>query len=471
VKVLMSALSCEPNQGSEPEVGYRAVLAAARRHDVWLLTMEATLPAVKAAIQGRPEAARIHFEGIAFGVTGEAYNRLTLLGFHRHYDRWQRDAVARAIELDRRIDFDLVHHVTLASYWTRAGVAVVDKPLVWGPVGGGVNPPLSLLSELGPRGFVEDAVRALSRPLLAALPGIRRTRRAATITFAQNKDTAARIRTSGSLRVLSNALAVELPDVPPGGDRNCEILFVGRIVAWKAPLLALRAFRRMRNQQAVLRFFGEGPERGRVERAAARWGLADRVRFEGLVPRARLLATLARAGVLLHPSLHDEASLSIAEALSLGTPVVCLDRGGPGELVEQWPDTPSAKVRPQRPETVARRMAEAIDEFLSAPPPVRKVPSRATTSFADELLDAYDSAAGLAASNPAGDDRPLDGLSSKSVQLGRIDPSKDGDNPQTTEDEQGGIPQNHVLRRFPLTRVQKQAVTEDADDKRNDRQP
>jgi hypothetical protein len=56
------------------------------------------------------------------------YPQLTAPRFHWYYDRWQRKAAVRAAELDRRIDFDIVHHVTLAANWTRAGVTVVDKP-------------------------------------------------------------------------------------------------------------------------------------------------------------------------------------------------------------------------------------------------------------------------------------------------------------------------------------------------------
>ena len=53
------------------------------------------------------------------------------------------------------------------------------------------------------------------------------------------------------------------------------------------------------------------------------------MRFHDWVPRERLLPEIARAGALVHPSLHDDAPLSVAEALSLGTPVICLDHGSP----------------------------------------------------------------------------------------------------------------------------------------------
>src|SRR5262245_30001205 len=248
MKILMSALACEPGRGSELEVGYRAMLAAARVHDVWVLTNKDSVPALRGALAGRPEADRIHLEGIDFGVDAEGIALLTIPGFHFYYNRWQRRAAARAIELDRLVDFDVVHHATLAAYWPRAGVAVLEKPLVWGPVGGGVEPPLPLLRELGWRGVIEDAGRLVVRRFLGRFGQARQVQRRAVVTFAQNSATLKRIRTDGTISIMSNATVVDLGDLRVEGPRTKDVYFVGRLVHWKGPLLALRAFRYVRHR-------------------------------------------------------------------------------------------------------------------------------------------------------------------------------------------------------------------------------
>ena len=194
------------------------------------------------------------------------------------------------------------------------------------------------------------------------------------------------------MRLLSNALAVQLEDVPNSERRNADILFVGRLLPWKAPMLALRALRYVRHPGAVLRFCGNGPEEARLRRAARKWGVAERVRFEGWLPRGPLLSLVACAGALIHPAIHEEAGLCLAEALSLGTPVVALDHGGPAEIVGQWRGARSALVRPGRPTATARSMALALDGFLSEHPAESGGPLRARTSFTDELLRAYETA-------------------------------------------------------------------------------
>jgi glycosyltransferase involved in cell wall biosynthesis len=389
MKVLVSALACEPDRGSEPEVGFRTLLAAAAEHEVWVLTLPESVSAIERALEGDPRAQRIHLEAIPFNAKRGFIRDLTSSEFHREYDRWQQRAGSRAIRLDERVDFDLVHHVTLASYWTRAGVARLEKPLVWGPIGGGVDPPMRLLPGLGVRGIVEATARIIGRPVMARLPPIRKTQRQATVILVQNPDTGRRLRGPGEMKLLSNALAVDLSGFEVTGDRTSDLLVVGRLVPWKAPILALQALRHVTAPDATLHFFGDGPEQARLERAAKAWNLERHVRFEGWVSRPALLSRLAVAGALIHPAVHEEAGLCIAEALSLGTPVVALDHGGPAQIVGQWRGTRSALVSPGGPEVTARQIAAAIDVFLGESPPTRRQPTRGAVSFEQELLAAY----------------------------------------------------------------------------------
>ena len=388
----MSALACEPGRGSELEVGFRAMLAAARHHEVWLLTNADSVPAIAAAIAGTETAARIHLEGIEFGLDEKAFARLTSATFHWHYDRWQQRAAVRALELDKQIDFDVVHHVTLACYWTRAAAAIVDKPLVWGPVGGGVETPWQLIPELGLRGLVEDFGRWMIRRPLGRIGPARRPQHRAGVIFAQNSATAGRLNGHGDVVVLSNATVVDLDPVPTSAARNKDIYLVGRLVPWKAPMLAVRAMRYVRDPDCMLRICGDGPERRRLERAASRWGVRDRVSFDGWFSRDALVERIASAGALIHPALHEEAGLCVAEALALGTPVVCLDRGGPPAILREWPDTKSVAVEPADAESTAQAMAAAVDNFLADPPAVRLTPVGPRRSFENELLQAYDRA-------------------------------------------------------------------------------
>src|ERR671910_2552237 len=193
MKLLLSAYACEPGRGSEQEVGLQVMLAAAQRHDVWLLTRENSISLLEELLAHHPFRDRIHLEGIDLHGPIRRLKRAGLPGLHVYYDAWQRLAGVRAAQLDHRVDFDVVHHATFAAYWTRAGVTRLGKPFVWGPVGGGVSTPPPLIRELGAAGLREEGLREAVRRLAARRSSQRATARAAMVCLAQNASTARRL--------------------------------------------------------------------------------------------------------------------------------------------------------------------------------------------------------------------------------------------------------------------------------------
>jgi glycosyltransferase involved in cell wall biosynthesis len=391
MKVLLSAYACAPEMGSEPEVGFRTMLAAARRHEVWVLTQPLMVNALRRALVDHPLVERIHLEAIQPSFPPHRPGLRGFAEFHWRHDQWQRRAAAHGVRLDRRIGFDIVHHVTLAAYWLRTGVAAVNKPLVWGPVGGAVEPPWRLLGEVGQRGLLEEVTRTSVRWTVGLLTSTRVADKASVI-FVQNPATAQRIRARAETIILSHAIAVDVGEIPAAGSRTGDIAFVGRLVPWKGARLAVRTMRYVTTPGATLRIYGDGDERQSIQKATRRWDIADRVSFEGQIPRRQLLTQIARAGVVLHPALHEEGGIAVAETLAAGTPLVCLDHGGPAELVRQWQQSPSITVAPGWPDATARALAAAVDHFLACPPPMLASPRAPKDSFEDRILEAYERA-------------------------------------------------------------------------------
>ena len=390
MKILLSAYACEPNRGSEPGVGFRTLLAVAQEHEVWLLTRQNNIRSLADRLADHPDRNRIHLEGIDLpGWALWVKKRLGLIGRHWYYDRWQRAAGALAVELDRRVSFDVVHHVTFAAYWMRVGVAPIRKPLVLGPLGGGAETPLRFLPELGWAGVGEEILRVVVRRALAKRRSVRRALGGAAIVFAQNEASAVRMGVASPV-VMPNALVVadEIEQKAFNRTPSGEILVVGRLVPWKGGSLAVRALALL-DETYSLCFLGDGPDRGRIGRLARRLGVSERVRMAGAVPRAEVIESVASAGVLLHLALHDEAPLGVAEAFALGTPVVCLSGAGPAEIAKYWPSGASRVIHPRgRKDTVAQ-VAHAIEELLSQSNQVDIDSPTPFTGFGERILAAY----------------------------------------------------------------------------------
>ncbi|MEK7469142.1 MAG: glycosyltransferase family 4 protein [Planctomycetota bacterium] len=114
------------------------------------------------------------------------------------------------------------------------------------------------------------------------------------------------------------------------------LLFSGKLVPRKAPLLLVEAVRRLGNPESIfLVLVGEGEQRAEVE-AAARAALGSRFLMPGFVNQSGIGRYYAAADVLVLPSLFDTWGLVVNEAMQFGLPVVVSDRVGcaPDLLVE-----------------------------------------------------------------------------------------------------------------------------------------
>lgn len=333
LRVLVSAYACEPGRGSEPGAGWEWAMAAAERHRVWLVTSEHHAGPVRAALDGhRPEG----LEAVLFleEEVGPVPDRRVPGRSHLRYWRWQRAARPLFARLHAEHRFDLGHHLTWGVDWQPAAVASVPGlAWVWGPVGGATPTSLRLARWLGPRGLVGDVARELVTRPARRLVGDRLARDAALV-LAQNRDVARRFARHGEIE-LAPSVAIRLPEptpvgAGPFGGPGRRAVFAGRLVAWKGLRLAVAAV--AHTEDWHLDVYGRGPEEAPARRLAARLGVSDRVRLLGWRPRGEVLDALAAGDALLFPSVHDSAGWIVAEAVTLGVPVVCLDRGGPPVL-------------------------------------------------------------------------------------------------------------------------------------------
>jgi glycosyltransferase involved in cell wall biosynthesis len=140
-----------------------------------------------------------------------------------------------------------------------------------------------------------------------------------------------------------------------------EIIFVGRLVPNKGPLTMIRAAAAVNQRYPEARFtlVGDGPQRQRLEREAARLGIAGAVRFTGV--RDDIPKMLRQSTLFVRPSTLEGLPLTVLEAMACGLPVVATPVGGTPEVVrdgEQGLLVPVAD---------AAALAEAILKLLDDP--------------------------------------------------------------------------------------------------------
>jgi glycosyltransferase involved in cell wall biosynthesis len=334
----MIAYACDPTGSGEHWLGWGWAEQATHSCQVDLVTT----PKARAAVEERSRAAGItpHFvnaPGWSRAAAGRGW-----AGWLRKL-AWQRRVVRLAAELHREKQFSLAHQTTFHSFRAPFLAAGLGIPSVWGPIAGGEHVPPGFGRYLGRARFTESSRQAVNR-LWLQVPSVKRSLRQAAALFVSNRTT---------LEFLPAACRPKSQIVPPNAlrpeDEQCprpparparadaatfKLLYVGNCVATRAIPIALEALRHSGLTDYEFAIVGAGPAVEDWQRRAAALGLREKVKFIGKVPYAQLPGYYAAADVLVFPALRDSGGSALLEAMARYLPVVCLDWGGPGEMLD-----------------------------------------------------------------------------------------------------------------------------------------
>lgn len=331
MRVLLSCFLCSPGKGSELGNGwYWANALADSGHEVTILTLSEFRDEIAAA--GRPD---IDCHYIDLPVSRLPSIAASARAFDV-YGRWQDAALKCAQSLPGQ--FDIAHHVVFGSLHMGSALWQLPVPLLYGPIGGGQTAPAGYWRYFG-RNWAAEMARtaATTRMALTVNARSRETIRRSAVVLATNSATETACRRLGASDV-RYFLAEGLPPDWLGGPRRKPdgvptVLWVGRMLPRKAPLLAVQAFAELRRtRQARLVMAGDGALLGQVKQAVAAMGLTQDVDLLGRVPWEELRGLYDSASAFLFTSLRDSSGSQFLEALGRGLPAVALDHHGIGDL-------------------------------------------------------------------------------------------------------------------------------------------
>jgi glycogen synthase len=140
----------------------------------------------------------------------------------------------------------------------------------------------------------------------------------------------------GRPQVIPNAYDDAVFKPATGQSRDCDLVFVGRLVSDKGASLLLSALQALGQQglRPTLTLVGAGPEEPALRAQLAAEGLADQVVFAGVVRGAALASLLSRHKVMVVPSLWNEPFGIVAlEGMACGCVVVGSQGGGLSEAI------------------------------------------------------------------------------------------------------------------------------------------
>ena len=120
--------------------------------------------------------------------------------------------------------------------------------------------------------------------------------------------------------------------------KRFTILFVGRIVAQKGPIIFMKAvqevIRRMGDVDLEIKIIGDGPMRKDMEVFIKKHHLQDHITMKGWIPKEELLLEYQSASLQLICSYDEAMSIAALESLSTGLFVISTPVSGSTDLID-----------------------------------------------------------------------------------------------------------------------------------------
>ncbi len=343
--ILLSAYAISPTKGSEFGVGWNFASNLAKTNIVYVLcgctgglmgdTSEIEAYLVK---HPNPNIRLIPVRPTRLTNAINWLNKIGLFGpvFYLALPMWQKQAYERARQVIATERIDIVHQLNPIGFRDPGYLWKLDKPFVWGPIGGATFASPVLLRGLP----VRDRIYFLVKNLINFIQLRWSTRvhaaadKASVLLFSNSENQANfehYLDKTGQLMPENASFsggAANVSTHPTKGER-LHLVWIGQISPRKNLHFILKALALVENRDGwVLHIVGDGKIVKELRRLSSRLGIADNVQWCGAKTRQEVISFLAFCDLHVMASIAEGSPTVFWEAIGAGVPTLSLDRDG-----------------------------------------------------------------------------------------------------------------------------------------------
>lgn len=345
IRVLLSAYACEPNTGSEPEIGWGwAKNLAELGFEISVITRKSNQKKIEEYLNKNPQI-KINFyyydlNKIILKIIKKKSNPYSYL----YFILWQFGIyfLAKSIIKKRKIDY--IHHVTFGSLRFPSFLGLLKIPFIFGPVGGGEKTPKNLKKSFKFLDKVKEFIRELSTNYVKLSPLMNLTFFSSKKIFVATEDSKKSISKIYHHKTevlfatnIDEKLIIKQILNFKNNNEKFKLIFVGRLIYWKGAHIVLKSFseikKKISNVELLIR--GSGPLKDELEKLSNNLNIQNDLKWLPRLEEAELFKLYRNSDLLIFPSLHDSGGMVILEAMANGLPTATINIGGPGIIVNE----------------------------------------------------------------------------------------------------------------------------------------
>jgi glycosyltransferase involved in cell wall biosynthesis len=341
MKVLISAYACEPNLGSEPEVGWQMAneMAKIMPNDMlYVVTRKSNKEAIEK--DSYPGNLKFFYYSPPIWLT---FWKKGGRGIRTYYYFWMIGAAL--LMRKQSISFDIIHHVTFVNDWMPSFFSLLknkNNKFIWGPIGS--HDPIESKFLDGSGNKIIENIRIFLQVFFRNLdPFFYYCKTKADCIIGINDNVRNKLHLDDKKYfIVEPAIGIKRSEVEEVGQVNKDndtflIVTVGRLMYIKNFKLAILTFANFLEKNpdisnAKLQIIGTGKDKNSLETLVKELNIAEEVEFLGKVPLHEVQERFSKASAFLFPTLEN-AGFVIIEAMSHALPVLAMNYGGPKQFV------------------------------------------------------------------------------------------------------------------------------------------
>lgn len=334
---LVSAYACDPFKGSEPGIAWNWILELTKLdYEVFVITRGINQEKeIKKRLADMEIISNLHFNYYDLPKKFQFIEKLPF-GVYMYYFFWQLGIVSVAKKIIKNNPIDLIHHLTWGVFRQPSYLYKLNKPFVFGPMGGAEMAPNKLLKSLPTKEYLKEILRVSVNYVFRLSPVLNNMFNKTTLILSRTDETAHFLPIKFNHKtVVQVDIGIRKINYQTQKNKNekLKVLYVGRFMGWKGVHLSIEAINKINNeynQQVEFTIIGSGPFKSELKKQVK----TSQINFIDWVPQDQLYTYYESHDCFLFPSFHDSGGTVILEAFSYGLPVICLDIGGPNKYVD-----------------------------------------------------------------------------------------------------------------------------------------
>jgi len=340
MKILISAYSCEPNSGSEHEIGWSWIKALSKnnKNKITIITRKSNKK--KIYLENtlcKKKNVNFWFYYISdffLKILKKKNKKNTYLYFYL----WQLLVYFKFKSKINKIKYDFIHHVTFTSLRIPSFLFLCKSNFFFGPVCGGEVIKNCLIKDFSLKAKIIEYLRLISNYYIKYSPIM-------NLLFLKSKKIILTHEVNLSLvPKIFHKKVVIVPSIFNDKiffknkiKKNYNIYFAGRLLEWKGAHYLIKIFKKLykANNKIKLEIFGDGPLKAKIIDQVKNEVFKNNIKLYGLLPQSKFLKKIKKSDLLIFPTLRDSGGYVILDALKNNINVLTTNAPGPMSIIKK----------------------------------------------------------------------------------------------------------------------------------------